>query len=54
MVKLVTPSFKVVEDLIINFKLLSNNGSINENVLINSIANAFSSLISFKSVVVIF
>ena len=37
MVKLVTPSFKVVEDLIINFKLLSNNGSINENVLINSI-----------------
>ncbi|VTR27913.1 hypothetical protein [Sphingobacterium thalpophilum] len=36
MVKLITPSFKVAEDLIINFKLLSNDNSIDENVLINS------------------
>ncbi|WP_313181407.1 hypothetical protein [Sphingobacterium siyangense] len=36
MVKLNTPSFKAAEDLIINFKLLSNDNSIDENVLINS------------------
>lgn len=37
MVKLSTPSFKVAEDLIVNFKLLSKENSIDENVLINSI-----------------